>query len=242
MFGFFKKGPSPKEIVETIKVDIHSHLIPGIDDGAQNLEDSLSLISKMQDLGYKKLIITPHIMVDTYPNKEDDIKNRLIALRDEVKRNNIEIQLEAAAEYYLDEGFLNHLEAPLLIADTFLLFETSYMSAPINFDEIIFLINTKYTPLMAHPERYRYIKDLKEYNRLKKMGVYFQIDINSIAGFYGKDAQKKSEYLINNGLVDFVGSDLHNQKHINNLINSLTKKNIWYNIFEKNEILNNRLI
>ena len=242
MFGFFKKGPSPKEIIETIKVDIHSHLIPGIDDGAQNLEDSLSLISKMQELGYKKLIITPHIMVDTYPNREDDIKNRLLILKEEIKRNNIEIQLEAAAEYYLDEGFLNHLEAPLLIADTFLLFETSYISAPINFDEIIFLINTKYTPLMAHPERYRYIKDLKEYNRLKKMGVYFQIDINSIAGFYGKDAQKKSEYLINNGLVDFVGSDLHNQKHINNLINSLTKKNVWYNIFEKNEILNNRLI
>jgi len=242
MFGFFKKGPSPKEIVETIKVDIHSHLIPGIDDGAQNLEDSLSLISKMQKLGYKKLIITPHIMVDTYPNREDDIKNRLLTLRDEVKKRGIDIELEVAAEYYIDEGFLNHLEEPLLIADTFLLFETSYMSAPINFDDIIFLINTKYTPLLAHPERYRYIKDLKEYNRLKKMGVYFQIDINSIAGHYGKDAQKKSEYLINNGLVDFVGSDLHNKKHINNLINSLTKKNIWYNIFEKNEILNNRLI
>jgi len=242
MFGFFKKGPSPKEIVETIKVDIHSHLIPGIDDGAQNLEDSLSLISKMQELGYKKLIITPHIMVDTYPNREDDIKNRLLTLRDEVKKRGIDIQLEAAAEYYLDEGFLNHLEEPLLIADTFLLFETSYMSAPINFDDIIFLINTKYTPLLAHPERYRYIKDLKEYDKLKKMGVYFQIDINSIAGHYGKDAQKKSEYLINNGLVDFVGSDLHNKKHINNLINSLTKKNIWYNLFEKNEILNSRLI
>ena len=242
MFGFFKKGPSPKEIVETIKVDIHSHLIPGIDDGAQNLKDSLSLISKMQDLGYKKLIITPHIMVDTYPNREDDIKNRLLTLRDEVKKRGIDIELEVAAEYYIDEGFLNHLEEPLLIADTFLLFETSYMSAPINFDDIIFLINTKYTSLLAHPERYRYIKDLKEYNRLKKMGVYFQIDINSIAGHYGKDAQKKSEYLINNGLVDFVGSDLHNEKHINNLINSFTKKNIWYNIFEKNEILNNRLI
>jgi len=242
MFGFFKKGPSQEEIIETLKVDLHSHLIPGIDDGAQNLEDSLSLISKMQELGYKKLIITPHIMVDTYPNREDDIKNRLLNLRDEVKKRGIDIQLEAAAEYYLDEGFLNHLKNPLLISDTFLLFETSYISAPINFDEIIFLINTNYTPLMAHPERYRYIKDLKEYNRLKNMGVYFQIDINSIAGHYGKDAQKKSEYLINNGLVDFVGSDLHNQKHINNLINSLTKKNIWYNIFEKNEILNNRLI
>ncbi len=242
MFGFFKKGPSPQEIIDDLKVDIHSHLIPGIDDGAKNLEESLSLISQMADIGYKKLIITPHIMVDTYPNREDDIKNRLEELKRELKKADIDIEIDAAAEYYLDEGFLNHLENPLLIANTFLLFETSYMSAPINFDEIIFLINTKYTPLMAHPERYRYITDLKEYNRLKRMGVYFQIDINSIAGHYGKDAQKKSEYLINSGLVDFVGSDLHNQKHINNLINSFTKKNIWYNIFNKNEILNSRLI
>jgi len=242
MFGLFKKGPSPQEIIDSLKVDLHSHLIPGIDDGVQSLDESLIIISQMYKLGYKKLIITPHIMVDTYPNREDDIKDRLQILKDEVKKRGIDIQLDIAAEYYIDEGFLNHLDNPLLIADRFLLFETSYMSAPINLDEIIFRININYTALMAHPERYRYIKDLKEYNRLKDLGVYFQLDINSIAGYYGKDAQNKSKYLIDNGLVDFVGSDLHNQKHLNNLRNSLDKKNIWYNIFNKNNILNIKLL
>ena len=119
MFGLFKKGPSSQEIIDSLKVDIHSHLIPGIDDGVQSLDESLTLISQMQELGYKKLIITPHIMVDTYPNREDDIKDRLLILKEEVEKRGIDIQLDVAAEYYIDEGFLNHLDNPLLIADTF---------------------------------------------------------------------------------------------------------------------------
>jgi len=246
MFSFFGgKKISKQEIVDRLAVDLHSHLIPGIDDGAQTLDESIELIKELRDIGYKKLIMTPHIMVDAYPNREDNIALRLEVLKDEVVKRGIEIELEASAEYYLDEGFLEHLDVPpTLISGKYLLFETSYMAKPLNLKELIFEITSRgFYPIFAHPERYRYIHNLKkDYQEIKDMGVFFQLDINSIGGFYGKDAQKKANFLIENGMVDFVGSDTHNMKHIKNLINTLENQGkIWFKLFEKNIILNNTL-
>ena len=246
MFSFFGgKKLSKQEVIDRLVVDLHSHIIPGIDDGAETLEQSIELIKKLRDIGYKKLIMTPHIMVDAYPNREDNIALRLEVLKDEVVKRGIEIELEASAEYYLDEGFLEHLDVPpTLISGKYLLFETSYMAKPLNLKELIFEITSRgFYPIFAHPERYRYIHDLKkDYQEIKDMGVFFQLDINSIGGFYGKDAQKKANFLIENGMVDFVGSDTHNMKHIKNLINTLENQGkIWFRLFEKNIILNNTL-
>ncbi len=247
MFSFFraKKKISQYEIVEKLGfVDLHSHLIPGIDDGAKNVQQSIELINRLKDIGYKKLIITPHIMIDAYPNSEIDITTRLLNLKLDLAKEGIDIELEAAAEYYVDEGFLEHLNKPLLINNEYLLFETSYMAKPMNLEDQIHEINARgYKPLFAHPERYRYIKDFdREYYRFKELGVYFQLDLNSIGGFYGKDAYKKANYLVENGLIDFVGSDTHNKRHIKNLIDSLNEANCWYNLFNKNKILNKTLI
>ena len=246
MFSFFGgKKISKQEIVDRLAVDLHSHLIPGIDDGAQTLDESIELIQNLSTIGYKKLIITPHIMIDVYKNEEDNIIERLEILKKAINKVGIDIDLEVAAEYYLDEGFLEHLNnKPLLIADEYLLFETSYMAKPMNLYDIVFEISSKgYKPILAHPERYRYIHHLKrEYSKLKDMGVFFQLDINSIGGFYGKDAQKKANFLIESRMVDFVGSDTHNMRHIGNLNTTLSKMgSVWNKLFEHNTILNNTL-
>jgi len=245
MFSFFKSNNlSLEDIVGSLEVDLHSHLIFGIDDGAKTLEDSLELISSLSELGFKKLIMTPHTMLDAYPNTKETITEKFEVLKNEVALKNIPISLEVASEYYLDEGFEKHLNnKPLLINEEYLLFETSYMAKPINMEETIYNIASNgYKPLLAHPERYRYIKNLdNDYNRLKELGVYFQLDTNSMGGFYGKDALKKANYLIDNGMVDFVGSDTHNAKHISNLKSTMNNGKIWKRLFDKNRVLNSSL-
>jgi len=150
--------------VPSLKVDVHSHLIPGIDDGSQSMEESLLLLQGMKDLGYEKIITTPHIMKDSYCNTPEIIRNGLAELREAAKEKRINIVIEAAAEYYLDDGFLDHLERGdmMTLEGKYILFETSYFAKPLQLEEMIFEISAAgYIPVMAHPERYRYIKDPK---------------------------------------------------------------------------------
>jgi len=245
MFSFFKKKTSPKVEVPSLSVDVHSHLIPGIDDGAQSMEESIALLRKLQDLGYKKVITTPHIMCDTYGNTRSSILQGLNDLRKVVDYEGIDICIEAASEYYLDEGFLPLIESKelLLIADKYLLFETSYTHRPVALEETIFeILAAGYVPLLAHPERYRYIKDPKnEYSTLKNLGVEFQVNINSFGGHYGKEAKKNALFLSQHGMIDFLGSDTHNMKHIENL--SLVFNSSEYkDIYRLNTIKNQTLI
>ena len=160
------------------------------------------------------------------------------------KEAGIHLEIEAAAEYYLDEGFLKHLHSPdlLTIGGEYLLFETSYIAKPLQFDEILFeIISAGYKPLLAHPERYRYIHDLeKEYNALKKKGVYFQVNVNSFGGHYGKEAKRKANFLNKNGMIDFLGSDVHHIKQVQTLT-KMKEKKVYATIFEYNTILNNTL-
>ncbi len=183
LFSLFKKK-APQ-----LKIDLHSHLIPGIDDGSQSMEESLNLLKGMEKLGYEKVITTPHIMADSYKNTPDIINRGLLMLRMEAKKANISLSIEAAAEYYLDDGFIQLLQKGNMLTiskDEYLLFETSYMAKPINLEEMIFDIGAAgYVPLLAHPERYRYIKEPeKEYGRLKELGVLFQVNLNSFSGHY----------------------------------------------------------
>jgi tyrosine-protein phosphatase YwqE len=235
-----KRSLSSSELL----VDIHSHLIPGIDDGARDMEESLSLLSALESMGYKKVITTPHVMIDAYDNTSKSIKDELQNLSSKAKESGINIEIEAAAEYYLDEGFLTHLHAGniLSIADKYILFETSYLSKPLQFDEILFEIATAgYTPLLAHPERYRYITDMEtEYQALKERGILFQVNINSFGGHYGKEAKIKADFLNKKGMIDFLGSDVHHMKQVETLAD-IQKKSLYQGIFKKNMILNNTL-
>jgi tyrosine-protein phosphatase YwqE len=238
VFGLFKPFKNP------ITTDIHSHLIPSIDDGARDLNESIKLIKELQKLGYKKLITTPHIMSDGYKNTSQTINDGLNIVKKELIKQNIEIEIEAGAEYYVDDGLKDILKHNKLmtIFDKYILFETSYYARPLNLESIVFDIFTYgYKPLLAHPERYRYIKDYKkEYYELKDLGVIFQVNINSFGGYYGKDAQKKANFLNKEGLIDYLGSDTHNIKQIQNL-SKVMSSGVYRSIFRNNKILNDDL-
>ena len=243
IFSFFKKKEKQKR-GPILKVDLHSHIIPGIDDGSKSMEESLSLLKGMEALGYEKVITTPHIMLDTYRNTPEIIGNGLNALREAAAKEGITVEIEAAAEYYLDDGFEDLLDKGdmLTIKENYLLFETSYYAKPMQLEEMIFSIaSSGYIPLMAHPERYRYIKDpLKEYGRFKELGVMFQVNLNSFGGFYGRDAKYKANFLRKKGMIDFLGSDVHHYRQVSTL-SEVFLLDEYRDIFTNNSILNDEL-
>ena len=244
IFSLFGKKKEKEKGLQ-LTLDLHSHLIPGIDDGSKSMEESLNLLRGMEALGYKKVITTPHIMFDAYKNTPHIIRDGLASLRQAAKSEGIEIEIEAAAEYYLDEGFYDHLHSNdvMSIKDKYLLFETSYVSKPLQLEEMIFEIGTAgYIPVIAHPERYRYVKDpKKEYTRLKDLGVMFQVNLNSLGGHYGKDAKRKVDFLSSEGMIDFLGSDIHHKKQVETL-NSVFQSEAYSEVFKKNTIRNDELI
>lgn len=214
MFSFFKRHPTAP--AKPLLADMHSHLLPGLDDGVQTLEDSIDLIEQFSKLGYKKLITTPHIMSDFYRNDRESIAIGLTEVKGAIKEKGFDIELEAAAEYYLDEALMAKVQdgEPLLTLDSkLLLFETNFLTEPFQLKEFIFNATTKgYRLVLAHPERYQYlIGDVSKAEDLRNRGVLFQINIPSIVGAYSRPIQKFAQQLINKGWVDFLGSDCHNQ-------------------------------
>lgn len=228
LFDFFKSKPSTDVQVDLsqLAVDLHSHLIPGIDDGAKTIEDSIQLILELKALGFNKIITTPHIMSDYYRNTPEIINSGLYALKTELKNRNIEIEIEAAAEYYYDEYFLELLNTNNLLTlhKEYLLFELSYLTKPSGIEEVVFQIQLKgLKPLLAHPERYPYFK-IEDYSKLKEKGCLFQMNVLSLTGHYGEQAKSIANQLIELGYIDFVATDLHHLHHIH-----LIKKNALKN-------------
>lgn len=217
---FFKKKVSLIDIIPEDFVDIHSHLLPGIDDGAKDVEDSIALIEQMASYGIRNFITTPHILGDVYPNTPEIINEKLELVKNELKkRNKTDIKINAAAEYMMDEQFLSLLEndAPLLtLKDNFILVEMSYFSPPMNLYDILFQIQLKgYKPILAHPERYvSYQNSINEYYKLKKAGCLFQLNLLSLTQNYGKGVFKTTEKLLKENLYDFVGTDAHHLGHL----------------------------
>ncbi len=218
MFGLFKKKQPKKEITfnyESLAVDMHSHVLPGIDDGAQTPEDSVFLIKKMMDVGIKKIIATPHIMADYYRNDATSINNALAVLKEELKRQQINIQIEAAAEHYFDETFEARIDRDelMLIGGKYVLFEFSFINKPPTAISVIQKIKDKgFVPVLAHPERYNYIT-IEELKNIHDWGCLFQLNIISLTGYYGKPTKQMAELLIDQQLIDFTSSDMHHPRH-----------------------------
>lgn len=217
---FLKKKKIPlTEFFPNNFVDIHSHLLPGIDDGAKDLNQSIALIKKMRSFGIKNLITTPHVLGDVYPNSSQTIKDKLLVVQNELKSQNLnDVSIHAAAEYMMDEQFSILLENDdiLPIKDNYILVEMSYFNAPFNLYEIIFEIQLKgYKPILAHPERYNfYHTDFENYYKLKKAGCLFQLNLLSLTQQYGKNVQKVSDQLLQENMYDFVGTDTHHNNHL----------------------------
>lgn len=225
--GLFSRNK--KTSIPNYVVDMHSHLIPGVDDGSTNLEETIELIKKFKDLGIKKLITTPHIMGDFYKNSPDNLIPLRNTIREELDKLNIDISFDVAAEYYLDESFLKKIEEkePLLtFGDNLILFETSYMNSSSLLDPVVFeLQSAGYKPILAHPERYIYMyNDFESYTNLFDKGVLFQLNLLSLVGYYSKGAQKIAEKLIKNNMIHFVSSDCHKSKHLDLLEKAMTTK------------------
>ncbi|MDX5348206.1 MAG: capsular biosynthesis protein [Hymenobacteraceae bacterium] len=229
MFEFLKNIWKTEEDVtdfslQAFEVDMHSHILPGLDDGAETLEKSLMLVEEMMQLGYRKLIMTPHIMGDFYRNTPETIKEKLDELKAAVLKNGWPIELDFAAEYYLDEVLaerLHNQEQLLTFGDNYLLFETSYINEALNLKEVVFMMKASgYKPVLAHPERYTYLYGrFEELVELRDSGVLMQLNLNSLTGYYSSAAKAVAEKLIDNKMVDFVGTDVHSFKHIQALHN-----------------------
>jgi len=237
LFSFFSKS----EQINPITVDIHSHLLPNIDDGVKTIEESIAIIKKFKFLGYRKLITTPHIFSDLYPNTKDIIEEKLKIVRDELEAQNITINLEASAEYYLDMEFLKIIEDDDLLPfnKNYILFETPCSMKLIILEIAINnLLNKGYIPVLAHPERYHYLYDnnLEKYKELKRSGVLFQVNLKSLQS-QSKSIKKMALKLIKMGLVDFIGSDVHKMKDIIT-IEKVLKSKEYRTIINKNNLLN----
>ena len=225
--NLFKSKPTLRELIPEGFIDIHSHILPGIDDGAKDVNESKELIEGMKNLGFSKIIGTPHTYSGIYDNTNESIKNSFKKIK-ELSINNILIGF--ASEYMLEKSIIEKSEnnSLLCLKDNHILVEMSYISKPTNLYEILFqIIHNGYRPILAHPERYRFIQNnFKEYYKLKKVGCLFQLNLLSSTNYYGKEVAKVSDKLLENNLIDFVGSDIHRKAHIEYFNKSINIKNI----------------
>lgn len=240
-------GASPP--LAALKADMHSHLLPGLDDGAETLAHSLDLLRELRTLGFSKLVMTPHIMGDFYKNTPEGIRHALATLRAAATEAGLgDIALECAAEYYLDEWLGRKLAAGTELLtfggeQRYLLIETSYLNEPLNLTGTLFELQAAgYRPVLAHPERYVYFYSrFTEIEKLRQEhGVLLQLNLNSLAGYYSPAARQVAEKLIDAGLVDFVGTDTHHLRHTAALANKTVKSAYFRKLMEL-PLLNNTL-
>ena len=205
--------------LSAFRCDMHSHFLPGVDDGAQTLEDSLQLLQKMQDIGYKKCITTPHIKMDIYPNSEEKLRQVFDHLQEEKERSGIGIDVELAAEYFLDDTFIERLQQRELLCfgrQKYVLMEFSFTTPPV-FEEEAFkrVLDKGYVPVLAHFERYLYFHGRPEIaEKYRNMGVNIQMNLLSLTGHYGPEIRKQAERMVDDCLFDFVGTDAHRIQHL----------------------------
>ncbi len=221
--------------------DIHCHLIPGIDDGSPNMESSINMIKKYVELGYQKIITTPHIMCDYYKNTPEIILKGLEDVRNELQKQNINIHISAAAEYNLDDGLEGLIAKKQLLTfgDNHVLFELPFMSEPQNFQETVFNLQMAgYKPVLAHPERYSYwYNNFEKYDELKSRGILLQLNLLSLAGHYSPQTKKVAEKMVEADLFDVVGTDCHRLEHLITIEKQLNSKH-FHLIADKKNLLN----
>ena len=240
MFHFIQKKKFLKDLIPTNHIDIHSHLLPGIDDGAPTFEDTLFLATELQKLGFEQCITTPHVMTAIWDNTREIIETTYLTTLKNLEPK-LHFPLKVAAEYLLDANFnkLFQNEPLLVLKENFVLVEMSYINPPIQLYEIIFELQVAgYQPILAHPERYTFFhRNFSEYEKLKNAGCLFQLNLLSTVGYYGIDVMAVSEKLLIKGLIDFVGSDVHHENHLNALSRKLPFKDTvaLSEAFDKNQ-------
>ncbi|WP_026632559.1 tyrosine-protein phosphatase [Dyadobacter alkalitolerans] len=215
----FKKKEVHKVNLAHIGVDIHSHIIPGIDDGVQTIEEALAMLEKMSSIGYSRVITTPHIIWDCYKNTPEIINKGLHEVRMAAEHEGLPIRIDAAAEYFIDEHFMELLQSDseiLTLPGNRVLVELPYSTPLLNVSETLFYIIEKgFQPVLAHPERYTYYySDPSVYRKLVNQGCELQVNLLSLSGYYGETIADMANWLLQNGLITFLGSDAHKIQHL----------------------------
>jgi tyrosine-protein phosphatase YwqE len=245
MLFFGKKKKETPVDLSWLGTDMHSHLIPSIDDGADDLNTSLELIKGLHALGYKKLVTTPHIFWELYPNTPEIINEGLATVRKALVEDEIDIELQAAAEYFIDEHFEAELRSktPLLpISENKVLVEFSMVTAPMDLQQVLFDMQIQgYQPVIAHPERYTYLASKKEmFDDLKTTGCFFQLNLLSLTGYYGKAVQELAEYLCKKDYYDLAGTDLHHERHLH-MLQKLASSSVFNRLRDSGMLKNGQL-
>lgn len=218
MFSLFNSKPALKDLIPDQHVDIHSHLLAGIDDGARTFNDTLQLTRALQGFGMTQLITTPHIIQHVWENTHEQILSKKASTVLELLEHQISVPFRAAAEYLMDDQFVRLFQSGdlLTLKDNYVLVEMSYINPPIQLYSILFDLQVAgYIPVLAHPERYTFYRNnLGEFAKLKRSGCHFQLNLLSVVGYYGNEITKIAEQLLKKGMYDFVGSDVHHGNHI----------------------------
>lgn len=213
-FLFHNKKPQHKLFFQT---EMHCHLVPGIDDGQTTASGGADLVEREADWGITRIFCTPHITQDTFENTPEIIAHAFRQLQEEIKRRNVEVSLDYSAEHRLDVFFLNQLDKGAIkpFPNSYLLVENPFVQEAWDLDNRLFDLNVKgYRPVLAHPERYSYYFFHPErYEQIHAAGTLFQVNLLSLAGYYGKEIKRIAEMLIDRNLVDFIGTDMHNASH-----------------------------
>lgn len=244
MLHFFSKTKFLVDFLEGM-VDIHSHILPGIDDGAQTVHESVQMIKMFQEFGINELVCTPHIMHNYYDNTPTTVEEAYRKLLDSLITENIQgVTVKYAAEHMIDDDFENKLEENLIIPlnENHLLIEMSYLQPSINFDSAVEkIVQHGFFPVFAHPERYQYLNsDIANYMEFKSQGIKFQLNLLSLGGYYGADAQKAAFQLLEGNFYEFLGSDAHNLRHLTALKSIKLKECYAANLLRL--IHNNRML
>ncbi|RYD97184.1 MAG: hypothetical protein EOP54_11720 [Sphingobacteriales bacterium] len=222
MFAIFRKNKKINvNFAAFLSQDMHSHILPGIDDGAPDTDTSITLIKGMMNAGIRNFMGTPHIMADIHRNNRETITNAYNKLQQALTANDVDVTVKFAAEYMIDEGFQDHLQAGnlLTVFDNKILIETPFYHEPIDIANILFQIDTAgYKAILAHPERYHFIDDkLKVLDKYLDRDIALQLNILSLSGYYGSKEKEVATRLLDAGMYRFVGSDLHHSRHLNRI-------------------------
>jgi len=230
LFIFSKPKKRLADLIPDGYIDIHSHLLPGIDDGSKDDDNTIDLVTSLKNYGFSQFITTPHVLSGVWNNTRDAISAKEATTKKLLEDNNINNPFKAAAEYLMDDVFLKLIKnEPLLtIKDNYVLVEMSYLNAPIQLYDILYELQLAgYKPILAHPERYLFYHfKYEEYEKLKRVGCLFQINLLSVTGYYGKPVLEISKKLLDNNMIDFTGSDVHHERHIEAFKNPVLFKDI----------------
>jgi len=247
MFSIFsRKRNFPVIDLSGIGTDMHSHLLPGIDDGSPDVDTSLSLLKGLEELGLQNFITTPHILWDLYKNTDATIEPARLQLQDALVSDGNSARLTAAAEYMIDDyfsGLLQQKAALRCLKGNYVLVEFSFINLPFDWKQVFFDMQIQgYQPVLAHPERYPYLFQKKTVlDEILDMGVLLQVNLNSLTGYYGKAILQQAQVLVDKKLISFLGSDLHHERHLAALRSSSTLMPLVGKVLDSGKLMNPNL-